>query len=141
MRTIFPLAVLLAISGPASAECMSKFYIVSGTIISEDKSPVANAIVGASWKEGESIGGPALGKTDARGNYSIVVEFKSYSAIPRGKWYECKGKLKSLQISAYTDLRYSPPISVPVRDDTTDVRADPIDLFLEIKDQLPGKDG
>ena len=130
-NTIFALALLTATS-TAHAECMSVYYLLSGTVIHKDNSPGVGVHVGVAWQELGLVGGPALGKTDSQGNYSILVEFKPYSHAPNGKWYECKSVLSALKISAYSDTHHSrsAPVSVPA--DAKELQSTP-PRIIEIK--------
>lgn len=143
MKNTLVALALLAASSTAHAECMSVYYLLSGNVVQKDDSPAVGVTVGAAWRELGLVGGPALGKTDSQGNYSILIEFKPYSHAPDGKWYECKGVLGSINISAYSDTHYSisSPFSVPVDarelqrtpPRIVEIKADPLELNFEIE--------
>ncbi len=149
MRALLLSLTLLSAASPAKAECMSTFFVVSGNVVQEDQSPAAGVTVGVAWQEYGTVGGPALGVTDAQGHYSILVEFKPYSPTENEYRYECKLKLESVQVSSYSDTHRAIPNSVSAISEVKElqghpprileIKAPPLSLLLKI-DQPPFTD-
>src|SRR5690606_38917873 len=128
MRTILLIAILSIYSPLAFATCGSKTIFLSGVAVQLDNRPAADVLVGVAWKEDGVIGGPAMAKSDSEGRYSIPIKFQTYSSTPGKSWYECKGQLKEVMVSAYDDTHYAPPIPVHVPEDASHVEASPLKL-------------
>ena len=141
MRTAL-LIILIATQSPlAFAKCGTVKFLVSGTVVQSDKTPAAGALVGAAWKEDGLVGGPALTTSDSEGRYSIPITFHTYSSRPEGDWYECKGQLKEINLSAYSSTRYAPAIVVQIPSNSTTVEANTLELSFEISTGVPVEPG
>ena len=141
MRTTL-LVILLATQSPlASAKCGTVKFLVSGVVLQSDKTPAAGALVGAAWKEDGLVGGPALTQSDSEGRFSIPIMFQTYSPGSEGGWYECKGMLKELNLSAYSGTRYAPPIVVRIPRNATMVEAHTLELSFDISTGVPVEPG
>ena len=141
MRILLLTATLIICSPMAVAKCGPKTFTLSGTVVMPDGRPAAGALVGAAWKEDGLIGGPALSKTDPNGRYSIPVIFHTYSSVPSKSWYECTGTLDQVNVSAYSDSLYAPPVPVSVRDGIFQIDAPPLELSFDILSGAPMKIG
>ena len=132
------LAIIIAIQSPlAFAKCGTVKFLVSGVVVQSDNTPAADAIVGVAWKEDGLVGGPALAKSDSEGRYSIPIIFHTYSSGAEGGWYECKGTLQEVNLSAYSGNRYAPAIVVRIPRDATTIEAGTLELSFDISTGIP----
>jgi hypothetical protein len=53
-------------------KCGPGLYAVEGSVVDAGGKPAPYVLVGVSWAEGKLPAGPALGRTDAEGRYSIT---------------------------------------------------------------------
>ena len=127
MRTLLVLLLLAIIAPDALAKCGSRFYVVSGTVVTEGGATARNVLVGVSWIEQSSPGGPAMALTDQEGRYSIPVRFDTYSGSSLLFGDKCEAVLKQISVAAYTGTRRSESQLVPVGD-ASQVTAAPIKI-------------
>jgi hypothetical protein len=137
MRILLLIAILAVHSPLAFSKCGSKTFVLSGVVVQPDNRPAAGVLVGVAWKEDGLIGGPALAKSDSEGRYSIPIIFHTYSSTPGKSWYECKGQLKEVRVSAYSDIHYAPPIVVQVSEGASLIEASPLNLSFDISTGVP----
>ena len=107
MKTILAL-VLFSVTSPALAKCAMQLHVITGAVADEHGSPVAQAMVGASWTKGDTPQGPAMALTDHNGNYSIPVWIDTWSGMS-ALGDECHADLAQVSLTAYTDTEYSLP--------------------------------
>jgi len=137
MKALLVATILVFASPQAFARCQSTSFLLSGVVLQQDGSVAAGALVGAAWKEGGLIGGPALGRADADGRYAIRILFSGYSTSSEKHWYECSGQLSEVIVSAYDELHYSPPVPVEVKAGVSHISAEPLTLDFDISTGVP----
>lgn len=132
MRALLSLLLLAVISPSASAKCATQFYVVSGTVVSDDGAPVSNALVGVSWIEQSIPSGPAMALTDQNGRYSIPIQFSSDSGVSPLFGDKCGAALNQVAVSAYTSTRHSESLLVPASN-APQITAPPIKIDRPIE--------
>ena len=118
MKRILAFLLLAIIAPSASAKCLAKSYMIRGTVIDTNGSPVVDAVVGASWMRLSRPDGPALAFTDKHGNYSIQILFDTSTAYSISDGDECDGALAQVSLSAFTKTLHSMPERVSVGNDS-----------------------
>ncbi|WP_185761816.1 hypothetical protein [Xanthomonas phaseoli] len=126
--------ILMALfATPGLAKCLDKYYTVTGSIINEDGSTAADALVGVAWTENGEPAGPALSKTNSKGKFLIHFRFRTFSGI-NSQGDECKGKLRNFSLSARKSEIKSINLKVPVESTTTKnrdlIKVPPLPLTL-----------
>src|SRR5690606_3192986 len=69
--------------------------------------PAASVLVGVSWSQNSVSVGPAMSLTDSEGRYSIPVSFNTYSGHSALRGDICRGVLRQVSVSAYSDSERS----------------------------------
>ncbi|MEA9564008.1 MULTISPECIES: hypothetical protein [unclassified Xanthomonas] len=126
--------ILMALfATPGLAKCLDKYYAVTGSIINEDGSMAADALVGVAWTENGEPAGPAISKANSKGEFLIHFRFRTFSGI-NSQGDECKGKLRNLSLSAKKSEIKSIHLKVPVESTTINniniIKVPPLPLTL-----------
>ncbi len=113
MRALLALLLLAVTTPDALAKCGARFYVVSGTVVTDRGTPASNVLVGVSWIEQSLPSGPAMALTDQNGHYSIPIRVDTYSGSSL-LGDRCGAVLKQLSVAAYTGTQRSGHLLVPV---------------------------
>ncbi|WP_153066181.1 hypothetical protein [Xanthomonas campestris] len=126
--------ILMALfATPGLAKFLDKYYTITGLIINEDGRIAADALVGVAWTENGEAAGPAISKTNSKGEFLIHFRFRTFSGI-NSQGDECKGKLRNVSLSAKKSEIKSIHLKVPVESTTTEninlIKVPPLPLTL-----------
>ncbi|MBO9739846.1 hypothetical protein J7432_12665 [Xanthomonas axonopodis pv. begoniae] len=118
---------------PGLAKCLDKYYAVTGSVINEDGSTAADALAGVSWTENGEPAGPAISKTNSKGEFLIHFRFRTFSGI-NSQGDECKGKLRNISLAArkgkMKSIHLKFPVEITTKNNINPIKIPPLPLTL-----------
>jgi hypothetical protein len=87
-------------SGSVGAACTLKEYTVTGTALGADGSPVAGALVEATWEEKQAGIASTRTRSAADGRFTLTIQFDPYSSRSFGGKERCDAELAQVRVRA-----------------------------------------